>query len=411
MLNFQRRNRSIASDLATTPDKWITEYEYRWDDRKHIYNHAEMLSQWTKLPVVLDGREGKEYIPPTLPAVSRLLSRHEIINRLKRLAPVEHALAIEYLYAYYSLAQPIEWTESNDNTVEQRIFNAARGVFNIAIDEMRHLRTVNEILIELGESWVLDRAAIIGEDFDNNGIAFERPYELKPLTADQLDWFIAVEKPSQSLSGEQDTIDGMYTLILYSIQESGEFTISEKHRLCQLIKAIIDEGMDHYRQFLRVKELLKGIPENRYLKVFTAPQRFPINTDNGILQNALDASYVVVLRSLDFVFSQGDEQRGAMLEASRRAMYNMDDAARLLSIRGIGATFDMTGFVPIAPSRPKAKRSRVTATMEAKLVGEPLRSCLEKIQTHDTELKKLTERMDFRLNEMTQSFEALMRKN
>jgi hypothetical protein len=53
------------------------------------------------------------------------------------------------------------------------------------------------------------------------------------------------------------------------------------------------------------------------------------------VQDTADASYVVLLRALDYVFSQGKNQRGALLEAARRGMYNIDDACRSLAQKGL----------------------------------------------------------------------------
>jgi Ferritin-like len=414
VLNFQRRHRSAESDRAASSEDWVVKHNYRWDSREVILNHAEMLTEWTSLPVVLNGRESKEYTPRYQSKPRLLLSRKEVVDRLMRLAPVEHALCIEYLYAYYSLGQPMMRPAGGD-AEQQRIFNAAHDVFEVAIDEMRHLRVVNEVLIELGETWVLARAGVIGEDFDANGVAFNKPYELVPLTMSQLDWFIAVEEASQNHGdADQDTIDGMYTLILRSINEGPEFSASEKERLGYLVKIIIDEGMEHYRRFSRVKTALNGIPESRYLKVNDPPERLPSGAADRVLQDVVDAAYVVVLRSLDFVFHYGDRQRGALLESARRSMFNMDDAARSLSVRGVGAIFDMSGYTRELTRRMTSGIAPLEGDLDATLslarsVGAPLQPALDALRAAG--LKDglaLAERMVARLNDMTRAFEATL---
>ena len=213
-----------------------------------------MIHHFEDLKFVFGGREADEYIPIAPLPVAKLLNRKEVIERLKILATVEHALCIEYLYAYYSLKLPPGLGPQRDPwrapgrpddqaPDESRIFTAADEVLRIAIDEMRHFRTVNEILIELGEPWVLGRATVVGIDLpEQKGL--NQPFELVPLTAAQLDWFIKVEKtsPNHSSAG---TIDGMYTRILRSIEEGREFAADplQRDRFGQAIKIIIDEGV------------------------------------------------------------------------------------------------------------------------------------------------------------------------
>ena len=291
----------------------------------------------------------------------------------------------------------------------------------MAIDEMRHLRSVNEILIELRAPWQLDRADVIGEDFDHDGKAFRQPFALRPLDAKQLDWFIEVERASQN-QNDQNTIDGMYTLILLSVQQSPEFTPDEKSRIPALIKVIIDEGVDHFARFSRAKVALAGIDPLVYLKIKGGPAQVDASNPDSLLQDVADAAYLVVLRSLDYVFQVGDAQRGAMLESARRAMYNMDDAARSLADRSIGALFDYRRFglvkAPVSqnavlagmtvPDEAEQTRRRVQAAMS---LGDPLRSVLDQLAIPGGPHTELANRMTQRLGQMTQDFVSLAVKS
>src|SRR6185436_20912985 len=97
---------------------------------------------------------------------------------------------------------------------------AADEVLRVAIDEMRHFRWVNEMLLYLGEDQVLGRADPIGIDFPEQK-GFNRPFELAPLTRRQLDWFIEVERVSPH--HDPAAIAGMYTRLLLSIEQGPEF--------------------------------------------------------------------------------------------------------------------------------------------------------------------------------------------
>jgi len=403
ILNFRRRDRS--RDAERTATDWILKDNGDWEDADTL-GHVDLINHFQDLKFVFGGREADEYVPPE-PLVGTLLSRHEVVERLKILATVEHALCVEYLYAYYSFKLPPgsgpqrePWQAAgrpSDQTPEDaRIFTAANEVLTIAIDEMRHFRLVNEILIDLGEKHTLGRAEIIGIDFPERR-GFKQPFELVPLTAKQLDWFIQVEQVSASHSNPE-TIDGMYTLILRSIEKGAEFPPALKQLLAQTVKIIIDEGVDHYRRFSNAKIALAGIPEDRYLNVRTGPRPAPAGSAEEILQKTADASYEVLLRALDYVFQQGSRQHGAMLEAARRGMYNIDDTNRSLSERGLGALFTLPDTA--AP----AAVARVATTHD---IGQPLRPQIERLRgSGDASMMALGERLDGKLADLMQRIET-----
>jgi hypothetical protein len=410
ILNFQRRDRS--GDAKRTPTDWILKDKGKWE-KVNILDHVDIINHFSSLKFVIAGRETDDYVPPVpagLPP-KQLLRRKEIIERLKVLAAVEHALCVEYLYAYYSLKLPAgsgprrePWKEPvrppQQSPEEARIFTASDEVLRVAIDEMRHFRWVNELLIEFGERWVLDRACIIGIDFPEQE-GFKQPFELKPLTRDQLAWFIKVEKASPN-HDKPGTIDGMYIRILRSIEEGSEFQadIDQRDRLAQFVKMIIDEGVDHYHRFTRVKEALDGLPEDEYLRVMTEPQPAPEGSPEKTLQDAADSAYIVLLHALDFVFRQDRQQRGALLEAARRAMYIIDEACRRLSERHFGSLF----------TRPPT--GSITAVRTANDVGDALRPRLQNLRVSGhPDLIQAADRMEGKLDELTGSLEAAAKKS
>lgn len=395
VLNFQRRDRSAEGDLSTSADDWVLRHDHRWDRSEAILRHAEMITEWKALPFVVRRRETDRYLPVDAGPSGPLLDAQAIVQRLRKLARVEHALAVEYLYAHYSLGTPAR-PEETDDPFRNAAQRAAHEVFEVAIDEMRHLRAVNEMLIALGQPAELGRASVIGEDFDGTGKAFNHTFVLAPLTTAHLDWFIAVEAASRN-HDDQSTIDGMYTVLLRSIRASTDFTPEQKERMGAMINVIIDEGIDHHARFLRARRALSGFAADRYLTVRAGPERLPSTDPDFILQAGIDAAYVVVLRSLEYAFKLGDDQRGAAVEAARRAMYNMDDAARSLATRGKGAMFDL-GNVAAGPAvggeRPAAARA----------LANPLLDVLGEIQAVAPEL---AQRMRSRAQKMISELERL----
>jgi hypothetical protein len=105
---------------------------------------------------------------------------------------------------------------------------------------------------------------------------------------------------------------------------------------------------------------------------------------------------------LQFVFKQGKRQRGALLEAARRGMYNIDEACRALSESGKGALFS------IAPARTSlaATRTAVATPMTAHDVGDPLRPQLARMRSsNNPKLRMLADRMEGKLAELTATLE------
>jgi hypothetical protein len=159
---------------------------------------------------------------------------------------------------------------------------------------MRHLRWVNEALNLLKQPPSLGRAEIIGR-------MLRKPFQLEPLTPEQLDWFIEVEKPSQAMG---EGVDGMYVSLLTSIDKQPEL-FPERDRLIHLIKLIIDEGIDHYQRFLAVKKHLAGMEPNSYLRPLQDPQPRSKFTS---LQKLSNENYNVLLGALQVSFFLGDRK-------------------------------------------------------------------------------------------------------
>jgi Ferritin-like len=330
-LNFQRRDRSSSQPLDVPPSEgdW---YQVR---RKQELDYAELIEgAWNQLPVVLNDRESETFIPRPAPPDSSLMTRKEVIEELHYLATVEHALCIEYLYAHYSVNVPPRLPETGADERTKSIFAAANEVFTIAIDEMRHLRWVNEALNLLKQPPSLGRAEIIGR-------MLRKPFQLEPLTPEQLDWFIEVEEPSQAVG---EGIDGMYVRLLTSIDKQPEL-FPERNRLMHLIKLIIDEGNDHWQRFLAVKKHLAGIEPNSYLRPLQDPQP---KSKFVSLQRLSNENYNVLLGALQVSFSLGDKAGGIVLEQSRRAMFNMHETNHYLASFGVRPKFKL----PHLPALP-----------------------------------------------------------
>lgn len=315
-LNFQRRDRTSVpppTDSATLEGRREQELDY-----------AELVSDWNSLPVVVNDRENDSLGIPPAPVVAEL-TREQVLDELDYLATVEHALCVEYLFAHYSLAAPMQLPPGAGPTT-RRVFAAASEVFSIAVDEMRHFRWVNESLILLSRPPNIGRADRIHRQLD-------RPFALEPLTPAQLDWFIEVERPSQSIAAG---IDGMYVRLLTTIDHRPDL-FPERDRLVHLLKLIINEGVDHFQRFTAVKEQLAGLTPAQYLRPLDRPAD---ELARGLLELS-NQYYAVLLDALSASFALSDRAGGTLLEQSRRAMFNLHETNHMLASRGVAPPFTL----------------------------------------------------------------------
>jgi hypothetical protein len=330
---------------------------------------------WQKLPVVLDDTESETSIATSDPepsAVAAQLDLADVIRELTYLATVEHALTVEYLFAYYSIDKPVAASGNAPSPSDDssKIRSAARQVFDIAVDEMRHLLWANLALYYLGAPASVGRAEYIGEPPDpaRNGrkqltgasISYlDTPFALNPLDGKTLDWFIEVEAPSKEIN---HGLDGMYVYILERLRLSaGE--IPHAGTLIPLIKLIIDEGHGHWQRFTRIKQTLAGIPESTYLRKLD--QNPPGPTDASYL-DVCDAYYHIILKTIEVSVTLGRESQSELIGAAIRVMQNLDELALILGSRGYMPRFSLPPAAHVSARVPSAMLS-VASTATPKL--------------------------------------------
>ncbi|MEO8372126.1 MAG: ferritin-like domain-containing protein, partial [Candidatus Solibacter sp.] len=123
-------------------------------------------------------------VPPTagpaIPAIDPELSsiRDRAIFLLHTAAEIEHALLVQYLYAYFTApaGSKIEWT---------------RNILTIAIQEMGHLITVQNVLLAMRAPLNLER-----EDFPFRRGYYPFEFSLDPFSLKTLARYTLAEMPS-----------------------------------------------------------------------------------------------------------------------------------------------------------------------------------------------------------------------
>lgn len=360
-MNFLRKDRTT---LPNESDERVTngpEYSAR---RNSEMSYADLLNgAWEDtLPIVLNDREGMEFTPDPGPGGEPMLTPEEAAAELRYLASVEHALVVQYLYARYSL---------NDDTgnaeTDSSIRACAQDLFQVALDEMRHLRWANHALNVLGQPPTVDRADVIGKapeagsgrkQFENKQY-LDRPFQLNPLNQSTLQWFIDVERPSQMLG---DGIDGMYVELLRTFSEDQTGAYPEAERLVELMKLIVDEGEGHFKRFVSIQQTLQPIGQDVYLHDLTAE---PDDEQKEILDLA-DLYYEAILKAIHVSFSLGDQSTGRFIRAAVRSMESLHEIGRFLASQNVGLRFTLPVNLP-AKSLDKAESHAVLADAESKL--------------------------------------------
>lgn len=113
-----------------------------------------------------------------IPTSDALTPVEDAFNLLQSAAEIEHALMVQYLYALYSLKQEPDTNELQD------------ALQTIAIQEMGHLMTIQNLLLLIGEGPYMSR-----QDISPQPEKDPIPFRLEPLTKHSLAKYVAAESP------------------------------------------------------------------------------------------------------------------------------------------------------------------------------------------------------------------------
>jgi hypothetical protein len=283
--------------------------------------HYQINTEWRSLDFVLEGREiDALYIPGVEQNAVPFGSADELADDLASLCGLEHVVMLEYLYAYYSLRQPSDFS---DTRADDMTF-VRHELLAVIVSEMRHLRWANQLLWTLAKRGLIaHRPPVLTPGTKVPGVKGERPRALRPLEAAVLADFVAVERPS-------GTLDGEYARVVATLLRGYPDT------MLQLARQIVAEGVEHYSRFSEITKVLgswsvqPGAP---------APWLRPIKTATPTKAAAALAAYNGILADLTKAYQQGDmEDAGHIIEA-RMLMMQLDSEAEQLAKAGFGVPF------------------------------------------------------------------------
>jgi Ferritin-like len=177
-----------------------TETRIRWHRPSQLPEASFMTSAGA--PAALTEREAMRrlVLRVGVPVVEGAASAKEYaIGLLKLAAEVEHALLVQYLYAAFSLPN-----ETAPDSVNYHL-----RLMVIAIQEMGHLMTVQNLLLLLGgrDGFYMQRD-LIRENSEKNPI----PYVLEPISKASLAKYVAAEKPAQVPLEIKEKVDELVAL-------------------------------------------------------------------------------------------------------------------------------------------------------------------------------------------------------
>jgi len=242
MLDWMRADRSRAMEAGA--------FDTFSKNRPYQLDHFQINSAWQNLSIVIGDTEiGGPYVPENVESANPYASPEELAAALRdELAPLELTLAIEYLYARFSLLSPSEASQTQWANLADDVTFARHYLILVAVSEMQHVRWANELL------WNLYDIGLIGSYEPIFEIAKSVPRrngntapQLRRLENDVLEDFIAVEHPSGLISGK-------YAQVIATLRQT---KIYGPH-LVELALRIANDGMQHERWFLDMKAAFKA---------------------------------------------------------------------------------------------------------------------------------------------------------
>lgn len=335
-IDWMRRRHAPLKDVSA-----LTTLPKARPDR---YDPYEINLHWQQLDFVLQGQEA-EATPP-VPQMLRLIKTQTLEGMVaelsEELAGMELTLAMEYLYAYFSLREPDEVTVEEEATwpgLREDLRAARQLILSVALSEMTHLRWVNQTLWLIHKAFprlgpytpCLTAAKTISEpDPDTPDIERTRDRRLCRATQKVLQGFVYVERPGGPLDTEYVNLVGL-------LRESKE---PFPEGLYQLAVRIDSDGMQHYQKFRDVMRFLAPYAEQEAL--YLRPIKVGKATSSEVrpaldqIRTALDAlaeAYAIEAELGDMPTAN------ARIKEARDAMHRLNDIALELARKNIGVPF------------------------------------------------------------------------
>ncbi|GIH03771.1 hypothetical protein Rhe02_18380 [Rhizocola hellebori] len=237
-----------------------------------------------------------------------------VLDELKFLATVEHALVVEALSVRCSLGHDLDAEEGGATSDAAR--DAASAASNLALSAMFRLKDINRLLIKANEDATLERATSITSQ-TAGAIALGPPdlAQLQQLLTRGHHIATAVDRRYERLRPAVTT-DPVF---------DGDLLFNA-HTL------IVDDGPTHAASFAQLRDALGALTPAEFLRATRreAADRFELR-----LLEVSDRGYRLVLAALRGLFVPEDSVCGALRNLAVDAMEVLDHANRVLVSRGL----------------------------------------------------------------------------
>ncbi len=323
-LDWLRNDRGPAGDVAAR--NTVEE------NRPYQIDHYQVNQMWGELPIVVEGRETGTFYEaaPDQSFVGPYPDRKAMIDALgAKLAPLELVLTMQYLYAYFSLADPEQVDHARWPALKDDLIFARRAILGVSIGEMTHLRWANQMLWTLQGPDVYEPVITPAQSIRTGPDPSQNyPRTLSPLTPDTLDRFIEIERP-------EGFIDRAYARCVATMLDRKEYPA----HLYELAVRIDTDGDEHFLRFSHMKQILSKYP----FKDGVAPYLRPLTPDTEGKADAAMANFHKVEAGLKAAYTAEAKGDMAAAQASiakvRSAMEDFREEGEALAAEGIGIPF------------------------------------------------------------------------
>jgi hypothetical protein len=306
-------------------------------NRPYQMDYYQVNQAWQQLSIVLDNTEiGSRWVPPTPDTAKPYGSPEELATALRdTMAPVEMTLAVEYLYARFSLLTPDEARGSQWTDLDQHVRFARHMLMLTAGSEMQHIRWTNQLLWSLKEAGLVKdyTPVLTPSDQVPSGGGKTRPRQLRRLDAQTLHDFIVVEAPREALEANYERAAATLRGAAYP------------PHLYELASRLINDGMQHFNRLRDVACVLalyrKAEPPYPYLREIEPDPRGKDGPAKAALE-AYDDLKAKLYRGYELLARGAFAEAAPMIAGARAAMDKLLKEGERLAIiqpKGIGIPF------------------------------------------------------------------------
>lgn len=287
--------------------------------------HNAINRAWQDLGIVLERREQLTPYAEQVLTADPLPDQATLLLHLRFAAGVELAVMQEYLAAAFTLKLAAAEAEPLQGDLRAAFFE----LLHVAIGEMRHLRTVNDVIRRLEGAAYRPALQVASQVPLGPGVL--RPLAFRALTPDVMTEFVEVEAPSQS-------VDSLYARILATLE-----AMPLANELVEAVRAIMAEGSDHWQTFLFIQEWLGRHQPSAYLRATAAANH------GSAPHKLLQTRYAALLDKLYSGYLKGMPAGAAGVNAARSAMLGSGGIEGALE--GVAASGAIPEFEPLTDPR------------------------------------------------------------